>query len=70
MRIPKMPFKRNVMTANDISLPVIRQEGLVSNRALGTIGMLGSPMLLLEGLLFGFYTTIAWMGLGYAVRAD
>jgi hypothetical protein len=41
------------MVAGQSSLAVNREKAFVSLRLLGTLGMIGSPMLLIEGILYG-----------------
>jgi hypothetical protein len=42
------------MSTNDLVMPAPRKDVLVTNRLLGTLGMLASPMMLAEMLTFGF----------------
>lgn len=42
------------MSMNDLVVPAPRKDVLVTNRFLGTVGMLASPMMLAEMLIFGF----------------
>ena len=42
------------MSINDLAVPAPREGVLVTNRLLGTLGMLASPMMLVEMLLFDF----------------
>jgi hypothetical protein len=42
------------MSINDLVVPAPRKDVLVTNRSLGTLGMLASPMMLAEMLIFGF----------------
>jgi hypothetical protein len=55
------------MAVDKISLPVSRQETILSTRQLGTIGMIAAPMLFVEGMLrtFGYGESAngRWIGL-------
>jgi hypothetical protein len=42
------------MSINELVMPAPRKGLLVTNRFLGTVGMLASPMMLAEMLIFGF----------------
>ena len=42
------------MSANNLAVPAPGRDVLVTNRLLGTLGMLASPMMLAEMLIFGF----------------
>ena len=42
------------MSANNLVVPAPRRDVLVTNRLLGTLGMLAGPMMLAEMLIFGF----------------
>ena len=42
------------MSTNELVVPAPRKDLLVTNRSLGTLGMLASPMMLAEMLIFGF----------------
>jgi hypothetical protein len=42
------------MSMNELVLPAPRKGVVVTDRLLGTLGMLASPMMLVEMLFFGF----------------
>lgn len=42
------------MSTNELAVPAPRSGVLVTNRVLGTLGMLAGPMMLAEMLIFGF----------------
>jgi hypothetical protein len=42
------------MSVNDLVLPAAQRDVFVTNRLLGTLGMLAAPMMLAEMLIFGF----------------